>query len=291
MVTRRRPFSVAAACVALVLAAGCGGDGADPVADPPSPSTSETPTEAPGETPTEPDALAMTCSGTTGPVVVLEAGLDTSGDVFEPLVDALGDQRVCISDRAGVGASPPLAASDPDPWPGSAADTLVETLAANGQEPPYVVLGWSYGGIVAQALATRHPELVSGLVLEDSSVPQQFVDRAWQVIDWVDGGRSVDKKTAVAELSTVDFGDLPVVVLTADYPPARTTELWTGYQQRLTDSTTDAVHLVAVGSDHEIHEDALDLVATAVREVVAADGSGLDDCDARFRKVGGRCLP
>jgi pimeloyl-ACP methyl ester carboxylesterase len=176
--------------------------------------TTDTATETP--TQTEPQGLAMTCSGSTGPVVVLEAGLDTSGDVFEALVAELDDQRVCISDRAGVGSSPPLAPSDPDPWPGSAADALAETLAANGQQPPYVMLGWSYGGMVVQAFATRHPDLVAGLVLEDASVPEQFEDKAWQDIDWVDGGRPVDKNRSVKELSAVDFVDLPVVVLTAD---------------------------------------------------------------------------
>jgi hypothetical protein len=49
---------------------------------------------------------------------------------------------------------------------------------------------------------------------------------------------------------------------------------------------------LAVGSDHEIHVDALELVAAAVREVVSAsDGDALRPCDPRFRKLGGRCLP
>lgn len=287
MVTRPSRFSVAVACAALLLTAGCAGEETPPEAEPPS----ETATATATATPAEPAGLAMTCSGSTGPVVVLEAGLDTSGAVFAQLVQDLGDQRLCFYDRAGVGDSPPLADSDPDPWPGSAADALVETLTANGQQPPYVMVGWSYGGMVAQALAVRHPDLVAGLVLEDASVPEQFVDRAWRDIDWVDGGRPVDKKTTVKELSTVAFGDLPILLLTADYPPAKSTRLWTRYQQRLAGSTTDAVHLLAVGSSHEIHVDASDLLAAAVREVVAASGgSGLAPCDARFRKVGGRCL-
>lgn len=289
MLARRRPFSVATACAALVLATGCGGEAAEPDAESPSPSASETPTETPTET--EPDGLAMTCTGSTGPVVVLEAGLDTSGDTFEPLVEALGDQRVCVYDRAGVGLSAPLPPSAPDPWPGTAADALAETLAAQGQQPPYVMLGWSYGGMVAQAFATRHPDLVTGLVFEDSSVPEQFVDKVWQDIDWIDGGWPVDKKTTVDELSTVDFGDLPVLVLHANSAPPGSGRLWLGYHRRLATSTTDGVLLQAVGSGHEIHVDAPGLVAAAIREVVtAAEGDGLAECDVRFRKVGGRCL-
>ena len=54
------------------------------------------------------------------------------------------------------------------------------------------------------------PTLTAGLVLEDSSVPQQFVDKVWDDIDWEDGGRVVDEQLTLDEIGTVDFGDLPV---------------------------------------------------------------------------------
>jgi dienelactone hydrolase len=248
---------------------------------------------APSSTPTEAHTLAMTCQGEGSPTVVLEAGLDTSGDTFATLVDTLAaTTRVCWSDRAGVGGSPALAADAADPWPGSSADALAAELESRGEAAPYVVLGWSYGGMVAQAFATRHADLTAGLVLEDSSVPEQFTDPAWDDIAWVDGGREVDEDTAVEELSDVDLGDLPVVVLTAEDLTGKLRLLWEGYQERLTASSGDAVHARAVGAGHAIHESTPDLVAAAVVDVVEAvrDEAPLGPCAGRYDEVGGRCL-
>jgi pimeloyl-ACP methyl ester carboxylesterase len=235
----------------------------------------------------------MTCQGEGTPTVVLEAGLNTSGDTFAALADTLAaTTRVCWSDRAGVGDSAALAADAPDPWPGSSADALAAELQDRGEAAPYVVLGWSYGGMVAQAFATRHADLTAGLVLEDSSVPEQFTDPAWGDIAWVDGGREVDEDTAVEELSDVDLGDLPVVVLTAEDLTGKLRLLWEGYQERLTASSGDAVHARAVGAGHAIHESTPDLVAAAVVDVVEAvrAEAPLGPCDGRYDDLGGRCL-
>ena len=235
----------------------------------------------------------MDCRGDGGPTVVFSSGLDTGGDAFAALALRLEDRaRLCTYDRAGVGASPPLAAGDPDPWPGSAADALVETLAAAGEEPPYVLVGWSYGGMVAQAFATRHPDLTAGLVLEDSAAPEQFEDPLWGDDPWLDGGREVDEEQTVAELSQVDLGAIPVVVLTQDELPPGLAKPWLGYQERLAGSSSNAIHLRAVGSGHEIHADAEDLELAAITEVVeAARGDGrLAACDDRFADERGRCL-
>ncbi len=146
--------------------------------------------------------------------------------------------------------------------------------------------------MVAQAFATRHPDLTSGLVLEDSSVPEQFVDKIWDDIDWEDGGRVVDEKATLDEIGTVDFGDLPLVVLTQDQLPKRLEGAWSGYQDRLASASTNAVHVLAAGSPHEIHVAAEDLVLQAVEEVAAAVEADdpLAPCDDRFARAGGRCV-
>jgi pimeloyl-ACP methyl ester carboxylesterase len=237
--------------------------------------------------------LAMTCQGEGSPTVVLEAGLDTSGATFSNVAESVAETtRVCLYDRAGVGDSPKLADDAPDPWPGSSADSLAEELDRRGEVAPYVVLGWSYGGMVAQAFATRHPDLTSGLVLEDSSVPQQFVDPEWDDIAWEDGERVIDQDTAVAELSEVDLGDLPVVVLTSDEMRGRLRKVWDGYHDRLAASSTDAVHVLARRATHAIHHTNVELVVAAVEGVVEAAraGSTVSPCDERWRDLGGRCL-
>ena len=254
---------------------------------------SSSPTETPtSSSPADDRALGMTCSGDGAPTVVLEAGLDTGGETFAALADTLAaTTRVCRYDRAGVGLSAALAPGDPDPWPGSSADALAAELESRGEAAPYVVLGWSYGGMVAQAFATRHADLTAGLVLEDSSVPEQFGDPDAD-FEWTDGGRPVDTETTVAELSVLELGELPVVVLTADELRGSDRRFWLGVHRRLVSSSSDAVHVLARRATHAIHESSPDLVAATVLDVVETvrAEAPLGPCAGRYDDLGGRCL-
>ena len=229
----------------------------------------------------------MTCVGEGKPAVILVAGLNTSGHTYDALARDLGTTtQVCSYDRAGIGDSPPLAATAPDPSAGSAADGLARTLAAEGVAAPYVVVGWSYGGMVTQAFATGHADLVAGIVLEDSAVPAQFTHPFFREIDWMEGGRSVDKEATTKQLRAVDFGHVPLAVLTQGEAAGEFRSLWFGYQNRLAGLSTDSVHVEAVQSGHEIHAEAPDLEAAVIREVVEAvrTGKGLAPCDNRFER-------
>ena len=85
----------------LSLATACSADAS---------SSPSAPSATPSSTLAAAHALAMTCQGEGTPTVVLEAGLNTSGDTFAALADTLAaTTRVCWSDRAGVGGSPALA--------------------------------------------------------------------------------------------------------------------------------------------------------------------------------------
>ena len=73
-------------------------------------------------------------------------------------------------------------------------------------------------------------------------------------------------------------------MLTQDELPPELAKPWLGYQERLAASSSNAIHLRAVGSGHEIHADAEGLELAAITEVVeAARGDGrLAACDDRF---------
>jgi pimeloyl-ACP methyl ester carboxylesterase len=221
------------------------------------------------------------------------AGLNTGGDAFTDLAGRLGDTtRVCSYDRAGTGSSPPLPDGAPDPSAGSAADALGRTLEAEGIAAPYVVVGWSYGGLVTQAFAKGRPGQVAGIVLEDSSVPDQFSEPFFGNIDWVEGGRPVDKAATTRQLASLEFGDTPLGVLTQGEATGQFRRIWFGYQDRLAGLSTNSLHVEAVRSGHEIHNDALPLEVSVIREVLEAARAGTDlaACDVRFRKLQGRCL-
>jgi pimeloyl-ACP methyl ester carboxylesterase len=190
------------------------------------------------------------------------------------------------------GASAPLDDAAPDPSPGAAAADLRATLQAEGIDPPYVWLGWSYGGLVAQAYAVDFPDDLAGLVLEDPSVREQLTVPALvdPAIDWAEGGRPVDRDALVDQLADLDLGDLPVTVLSqdGDDPWIRA---WCVAHDRLARATSDGVHAVGVGSGHVMHEDAPRLVARAVVATwtAAERGAALPGCREVFRGVQVRC--
>lgn len=235
----------------------------------------------------------MTCRGNGSPTVVLVPGLGAERSTFSALADALADSpRVCTTERAGIGDSPALSADAPDPSAASAAEQLLGALQERDIEAPYVLLGWSYGGLVVQAFVKQYTDEVAGVILEDSSVPEQFTEPFWrrQGIDWSEGGRQIDQNATIHELRDLDFGDLPLFVLTQGDPTGRFRKNWFGHQDRLTALSTNSLHVVA-DSGHEIHVDALPLVTTAVKEVVesAQQQDALHPCDKRFTRLQGAC--
>lgn len=97
-----------------------------------------------------------------GSTVLLINGRGTSMDAWAPtFVDALAaHHRVVVFDNAGVGATAPLPSTT---VPAMAEQTSALISALHLGRP--TVLGWSLGGMIAQALAVRHPGQVGRLVL------------------------------------------------------------------------------------------------------------------------------
>jgi pimeloyl-ACP methyl ester carboxylesterase len=116
--------------------------------------------------------LHISCTGTGGPTVVLEAGFGgdtTSWAWVAP--DVAHDTRVCVYDRAGVGWSEPA----DGPQDGVAVATDLHTLLDRAHEPgPYVLVGHSLGGAFVLNFAARYPNDVAGVVLLDSMHPEQY---------------------------------------------------------------------------------------------------------------------
>ena len=116
-------------------------------------------------------SLAMECWGSRDPTVFIESG-EGAIDEFRgsALVEALASQgRVCLYNRAG---RPP---SDPPPdRPREAEDVAGDFKALTteaGIEPPFVLFGRSFGGMVVTFYASAHPEDVAGVVVFDSPAP------------------------------------------------------------------------------------------------------------------------
>jgi pimeloyl-ACP methyl ester carboxylesterase len=79
--------------------------------------------------------------------------------------------RTVAYDNAGFGFS------DPGPLPRTASaivNDLRAALKAAAIAPPYVLAGWSFGGLIMRLFAFNHPQDVVGMAMVDSSSERQI---------------------------------------------------------------------------------------------------------------------
>jgi pimeloyl-ACP methyl ester carboxylesterase len=117
--------------------------------------------------------LHINCVGEGSPTVILEAAnLGMSAHWVRVQQQLAKTTRVCAYDRAGMGWSE----RGPEPRDAKQISSELHDLLANaaGIEGPYVLVGHSYGGLYARMYAARYSEEVAGVVLVDSSHPEQF---------------------------------------------------------------------------------------------------------------------
>ena len=112
-------------------------------------------------------SLYVECVGSGTPTVLLEAGFGRDSQDWTDVLQELGKTtRTCAYDRAGIGVSEPIAGVH------DAGDEIrdLERLLDRGRiEPPYVLVGHSYGGLLARLFARAHPDQTGGVVLVDSA--------------------------------------------------------------------------------------------------------------------------
>lgn len=119
--------------------------------------------------------LYLYCTGASqdgSPTVVLESGLGATSSVWGWIQPEVAKKtQVCSYDRAGMGwsdrGSPPRDAEH-------IAQDLHTLLTNAGIPGPYVLVGWSYGGLYIREYAGLYGDEVAGLVLMDSSYPDQW---------------------------------------------------------------------------------------------------------------------
>jgi pimeloyl-ACP methyl ester carboxylesterase len=115
--------------------------------------------------------MHIDCSGQGTPAVILESGLGDSYITWRKVQPQISKfSRVCSYDRAGLSYSD----SSPHPRTTKAFAEELHTLLHNaGVLPPYILVGHSMGGFAVRLYATLYRSEVAGMVLVDSSHPEQ----------------------------------------------------------------------------------------------------------------------
>lgn len=108
--------------------------------------------------------------------VIMETGLGATSSTWARVQPEVARAtRVCSYDRAGMGWSEP----GTDPRDAKHIAQELHTLLHNADiAGPYVLVGWSYGGLYVQEFAGQYGDEVAGLVLLDSSSPEQWTSTA-----------------------------------------------------------------------------------------------------------------
>jgi pimeloyl-ACP methyl ester carboxylesterase len=239
-------------------------------------------------------------SGGIGRVcVVFEGGLGIESVEWAAVAaEVAAHARVLIYDRANRGDS------DPVPQPRSVLDAVRDlraVLAQAGVAGPLLLVGHSFGGVLARLHAFHHPAEVAGLVLVDPMHEDQFdvlgpvfpvarPDEPAHIAGmrrfWTGGWRDprnnrdgFDLATARTQAQMVTtLGAMPLHLLTAgsylnerEFPQAagqRLQQLWQSLHVRLLAQSTRAAHRLVLDSGHFMQRDRPDVIAAVILDLL-----------------------
>ena len=112
--------------------------------------------------------LDLYCIGIGRPAIIIEPGMAAAWSDWHPVVSRLrATGQVCVYDRAGYGWSQ----SGPMPRDATVEAKDLHILLSNaGIEPPYILIGHSYGGYIARIYAGLFGDSLAGVVLADPAI-------------------------------------------------------------------------------------------------------------------------
>lgn len=116
--------------------------------------------------------MHLLATGAGSPTVVLEPGVSGYFGVWEWVQHEVGKHtRVVSYDRAGLGFSEKARGQREA---ASIARELDELLSHAGENPPYILVGHSFGALLVMEFAHLYPEKTAGLLLVDPHHPDQM---------------------------------------------------------------------------------------------------------------------
>jgi pimeloyl-ACP methyl ester carboxylesterase len=206
--------------------------------------------------------------------IVWDAGIAYSPSTDWSATRDLLDTRTCAYDRRNVGESGRVAGMSTAT---DAVQDLHRLLRTAGVEPPYVLAGFSFGGLLSLQYAGTYPDEVGGIVLVDATLPLEWALDPPRTIPKVKkelnaNGERMDFYGAGATSAAVleDVPDVPITYLRAlgvEDPKAWEEgaygEALHSFMRKLPDGT-----LVEFDTDHEMLIDIPADVADQIQQVL-----------------------
>jgi pimeloyl-ACP methyl ester carboxylesterase len=114
--------------------------------------------------------VELAIHGHGSPLIVLDSGSGDDWSSWSSIFPALAQRsRTLAYSRPGYGRSS-VVQTPRDPW--TQAQELRQLLRELGEQPPYLLVGHSRGGLIVQIYAALYPEETAGLVLVDPRHPE-----------------------------------------------------------------------------------------------------------------------
>jgi pimeloyl-ACP methyl ester carboxylesterase len=139
-----------------------------------------------------------------GPAVVLLHGFPTSSHMFRNLIPALADRyRVIAPDYPGFGQS---GAPDRSSFAytfdrfGELVDRLLDQLGATN----YAMYVMDYGAPVAWRLALKHPDRITGLIVQNGNAYEEGLKEFWNPIKKYWDDNAEDSRNALRKLFSLE---------------------------------------------------------------------------------------
>ena len=241
--------------------------------------------------------LHLNCSSTKAhtPTVMLISGGGDDSTSFEEIQPEIAKfMRVCSYDRGGEGFSDDLGKDDSQFPILQNVENLSKLVESAKLSKPIILVGHSWGGLVARIFASKHPDDVLGIVLLDSAHEDQFKvlpKGYWdgfdkETKDFVrDYNKSLSRITPVGNLSST-----PLFVLSAQAPAysedwldsyqlsnqfyQTRVKLWNGLQNDLAASSSNGKRLIMDDDNHYVHQANPKIVIDSIKKIyLSSDGS------------------
>lgn len=233
--------------------------------------------------------LEHASAGEGQPLIVFISGggpadMDSWGKVYP---EAQSTSKVFAYNRFGDGHSDQVAEAQTG---AKVVATLRELLQRLGFTPPYILVGHSLGGLYANLFARLHPREVAGIVLVDSSHPDQGEmmrnpGMIWSVINGaIQKLYATINPTKFSEIAVFDetasqvknagpFPDVPLAVITAGkrftlLASDKMIQTVDDHQRDLAAMSPQGQQIIAERSGHFVQNDQPEVVIRAIREVV-----------------------